>query len=77
MAVKRKLPAGTPSTSGPSETTMTKAGVHTLEDTGSKSELWNSDTELKLFQALIAHTPTGIAKHFQMVLVLNKLSQGK
>ena len=77
MAVKRRLPPGTQSTATTTEAIPTSSTISTLEDTTSKSDLWNSDNELKLFQALMAHTPIGVAKHFQMVLVLNKLSQGK
>jgi len=75
MAVKRRLPPGTQSTAATSEAHSTHSVLSTLEDITSKSDLWNSENELKLFHALMAHTPIGIAKHFQMVLVLNKLSQ--
>ena len=78
MAVKRRLPAGahsTPSSSG--EATPT-SGIAALEEsTHVNPELWNTENELKLLQALITHKPTGISKHFQMALILNKLSQGK
>lgn len=75
MAVKRRLPPGTQSTAATSEVIPTNSALSTLEDITSKSDLWNSNNELKLFHALMAHTPIGIGKHFQMVLVLNKLSQ--
>ena len=77
MAVKRRLPPGTQSTAATSEANSTHSVLSTLEDITSKSDLWHSENELKLFHALMAHTPIGTAKHFQMVLVLNKLSQGK
>ena len=71
MAVKRRLPQGTQSTTGSSGEANP---VTAFED---NADLWNNENELKLLQTLITHKPTGISKHFQMALILNRLSQGK
>ena len=74
MAVKRRLPAGAQSSSG--EATPTTSLPTTDINSLSKSDYWTAENELKLLQAIMTHKPFGISKHFQMVLVLNKLSQG-
>jgi len=43
-----------------------------LEDEGI---LWNTATELHLLQVLVNHKPAGINKHFQMVIIQDKLSR--
>jgi len=42
-----------------------------LEDEGI---IWNTATELHLLQVLVNHKPAGINKHFQMVIIQDKLS---
>jgi len=44
---------------------------------GSEDEgiVWNTATELHLLQVLVHHKPAGINKHFQMVIIQDKLSQ--
>ena len=74
MAVKRRLPAGSQSTTSSGEVTPVTSIVTALEDS---AELWSAENELKLLQALMTHKPTGIAKNFQMALLLNKISEGK
>ena len=73
MAVKRRLPAGSQSTTSSGEVTPVTSIVTALEDS---AELWSAENELKLLQALMTHKPTGIAKNFQMALLLNKISEG-
>jgi len=76
MAVKRRLPAGAQSSQSSSgEATSTTSLAIIDVNTSSKTDIWNADNELRLLQAIMAHKPFGITKHFQMVLVLNKLSQ--
>ena len=74
MAVKRRLPAGSQSTTSSGEVTPVTSIVTALEDS---AELWSAENELKLLQALMTYKPTGIAKNFQMALLLNKISEGK
>ena len=66
MAVKRRLPAGSQSTTSSGEVTPVTSIVTALEDS---AELWSAENELKLLQALMTHKPTGIAKNFQMALL--------
>jgi len=37
---------------------------------------WTVDNEIQLFQAMVGHRPVGINKHFQMLMIHNKLSEG-
>ena len=77
MAVKRRLPAGAQSSQSSSVEATTTTSLPTTDiNPVSKTDYWNAENELKLLQAVMAHKPFGISKHFQMVLVLNKLSQG-
>ena len=80
MAVKRRLVAGSHSVTSSGDATPTHSGGatnSTLQSEGSRFKSWSTENELKLFDAIMTHKPTGIGKHFQMALVLNKLSQGK
>ena len=74
MAVKRRLPAGAQSSSGDATPTTTVPAIDGRNNP--KTDIWSAENELKLLQVLMTHKPFGISKHFQMVLVLNKLSQG-
>jgi len=73
MAVKRRLPAGAQSSSGDATPTTTVPVIDGRNNP--KTDIWSAENELKLLQVLMTHKPFGISKHFQMVLVLNKLSQ--
>ena len=79
MAVKRRLPAGSHSTTSSSGEATPTSATTALEDNKASDNLdvWNTENELKLFKALISHKPAGISKHFQMALIINKLTQGK
>ena len=37
--------------------------------------IWTAERELELFEALLFHKPAGLAKHFQMALVVSRLQQ--
>ena len=63
MAVKRRAveaPAATPVVS---------------DEAAPADFIWTAERELELFEALLFHKPAGLAKHFQMALVVSRLQQ--